>query len=402
VKQVVQSDDLTVLNLECAVSKRGTAENKTFTFRANPAVLPGLRHAGIEAVTLGNNHAMDYSYDGLIKTREYIHDAGFKFAGTGRTLGEASEPCYLDTLSGRFAMMAACSTFHPEAMAGEQTRRMVGRPGLNGIRYQTVCQVTDEDLEKVRELAAKTGINAKDDITRKEGYLPPIPEGKAMLGTLQFEAAEKAATRTYLNGQDMKRIEQSIHEARFMADYVVISMHSHEISGTSKEQPAEFFVDFAHRCIDEGADAVVGHGPHLLRPIEIYKGCPIFYSLGDFIIQLETIARAPAGMFENQKMTGNEGLDAMFNDRSGGGKHGLYYERKMFEAVVPYWEVENGKLTKLVLMPIEEHFGSKRSVGGWPRPKSDCGILERLAEMSSPYGTKIHIVDSLGIVELGE
>lgn len=75
-------------------------------------------------------------------------------------------------------------------------------------------------------------------------------------------------------------------------------------------------MEFAHRCIDAGAHAVVGTGPHMLRPIEIYKGCPIFYSLGDFIIQLETVKKAPVGFFEKQGMTGSEGLDEMFEKRS--------------------------------------------------------------------------------------
>ena len=68
--------------------------------------------------------------------------------------------------------------------------------------------------------------------------------------------------------------------------------------------------------------------------------------------------------------------------------------------MIPYWEAENGKLTKLVLMPIELNFDQTRSMGGWPRPKYDQGILERLAKMSEPYGTKIEIENGLGIVRL--
>ena len=89
---------------------------------------------------------------------------------------------------------------------------------------------------------------------------------------------------------------------------MIVSIHSHECAGAVKSEPAEFCVEFAHRCIDAGAHAIVGTGPHMLRPIEIYKGCPIFYSLGDFIIQLETVKKAPVGFFEKQGMTGSEGL----------------------------------------------------------------------------------------------
>ncbi len=185
-----------------------------------------------------------------------------------------------------------------------------------------------------------------------------------------------------------------------MADRVIVSIHSHELRTVCKEEPAWFLEEFAHRCIDAGAHAVIGTGPHLLRPVEIYRGRPIFYSIGDFVIQLETIQRAPSEMFEKQRLDGNETLDRLFEERSGGGKRGLYYNRLMFEAVVPYWETEDGELTKLTLLPVELGFGLPRSRGGWPAPRRDAGILERLAEMSAPYGTRIEIEDGLGVVRL--
>lgn len=395
--------DFRFFNLETTIHNFetfGAAQSGGSWFCSPPEVLEDAKQFGFNVLTPANNHAMDYSHQGLMKTLDYIHAAGIPMSGTGRSLAEAAAPCYLDTMAGRFALISACSSFHPDAMAGEQTRTMPGRPGLNGIRYEEAYQLPQEQIDQVLAIAAATGMNAADDITRREGYLPPIPPGRATLGPLQFEAAPKAGVTTTVNEKDMARVEQSIREALFMADYVAVSMHSHQISGLTKEQPAQFYEEFAHRCIDAGAHAVIGHGPHLLRPIEIYKGCPIFYSLGDFIIQLETIGKAPAGMFEKQGMTGNEGLDEMFDARSGGGKRGLYYEKVMFEAVVPYWETEDGVLTKLVLMPIELHFDEKRSTGGWPSPCYDQGILERLAEMSKPYGTTITIKDGLGIVSL--
>ena len=97
---------------------------------------------------------------------------------------------------------------------------------------------------------------------------------------------------------------------------------------------------------------------------------------------------------------GNEGLDAMFTNRSDGGKKGLYYQKIMFESVVPYWEAEDGKLTKLQLLPVELGFGQPRSHGGLPHPEPDGGILERLAAMSAPWGTKITVEKGIGTVTL--
>lgn len=90
----------------------------------------------------------------------------------------------------------------------------------------------------------------------------------------------------------MPRVARAIYEAKLQANYIMISVHSHQISGDAEECPAEFLKDFVHTCIDLGAHAIIGHGPHLLRPIEIYKDCPIFYSLGDFILQLYNVGAA--------------------------------------------------------------------------------------------------------------
>lgn len=81
--------------------------------------------------------------------------------------------------------------------------------------------------------------------------------------------------------------------------------------------------------------------------------------------------KAPVGFFEKQGMTGSEGLDEMFEKRSDHGRKGLYYSRVMFEAIVPYWEAEDGKLRKLKLLPVELGFGkSARSAAGPPRTRT--------------------------------
>jgi len=395
--------DFRFYNLETTIHNFetfGAAQSGGSWFCSQPEVLEDMKEFGFNILTTANNHAMDYSYKGLEKTLEYIRKSGTPFAGTGMNLAEASAPTYLDTPAGRFALIAGCTTFHPDAPAGEQTRTMQGRPGLNTIRHSVTYQLPREQLEQLQSIAGQVAINGEDDILRREGYLPPLPEGRVRFGTLDFQEADKPGKVTRINEADMRRTELAIQEARFMADYIVVSIHSHELRCTDKAEPAQFMEEFAHRCIDAGAHAVIGTGPHLLRPVEIYKGCPIFYCLGDFVIQLETIQRAPSEMFEKQKMNGNETLDKMFLDRSDGGKRGLYYDRVMFEAIVPYWEVEDGVLTKLVLMPVELGFGRPRSQGGWPEPNYDSGILERLAEMSKPYGTEIDIVDGLGYVRL--
>lgn len=403
-RDFINQGDFRFVNMETTIHNHetyGAAVSGGTWFCSPPGVLEDAKEFGFNILSTANNHAMDYSHTGLELTLRYVEEAGFPNAGVGRTLADAAAPVYLDTMEGRIALIGACSTFSPECMAGEQTRTVPGRPGLNGIRVNTTYQLPQEDLDQLKRIAASIGINGSRDIIRKEGYLPPLPNDKAEFGTLVFEAGEQPAKITKVNPVDMARVEASIREALYFADYVIVSMHSHQIKYLDKTEPDYFYEEFAHKCIDAGAHAVVGHGPHLLRPIEIYKGCPIFYSLGDFIIQLENIRKAPADMYEGQKLDGNARMDVLFDTRNGHGTKGLCYQKVMFEAVIPYWEVEDGKLSKLILMPIELNFDKPRSMNGWPRPKYDDGIIERLAKMSEPYGTKIEIDENgYGVVKL--
>ena len=200
----------------------------------------------------------------------------------------------------------------------------------------------------------------------------------------------------------MARLERAIYEAKAQADYILVSIHSHEVGGSTKETPADFLVEFAHRAIDMGAHAVIGHGPHLLRPLEIYKSRPIFYSLGDFMLHNESVTFAPEDMYEKYGLTSDDPLADIYRKRSRNYTVGLLTDRRMMESVIPYFEMENGELKRLELMPIELGFGEPRYRLGNPKFCPDRGIIERYANMSLQYGTKISIDErGIGVVEIG-
>lgn len=403
VRDFIMQGDFRFGNLETTVHNYescGGAQSGGSWLCSPPGVLEDLRKFGMNILSTANNHALDYSYGGLEKTMEYIKKAGFPFAGTGRNLADASRPVYLDTASGRYALIACTMSFNPENMAGKQTGNVIGRPGVNGIRVNKKYHLPMEEMVHLRRIAEALGINTADSIIREEGYLPQLKETEQPFGKLMFEAAEKAEIISTVNEEDMKRVADAVAEARFMADYVIVATHTHELYGKSKETVDPVSIEFSHKCIEAGADAVISTGPHLLRPVEIYQGKPIFHCLGDFIIQLETVFRAPDGFFAKQKLDPETRLDILFNTRSNYGKRGLCYDRVMFEAVIPYWEVENGELRKLVFMPIEEMFALPRSRGGWPQKNTTANIIERFAEMSKPFGVDIKIENGLGVVKL--
>lgn len=358
---------------------------------ASPETLNDVEKFGFNCLSFANNHTMDYSYGGLEATLRYVKAKGFVNAGVGMNMEEASAPAYIDCPSGRVALISAVSTFNPAAMAGEQSRSLSGRPGVNGIRYNTVYRVTEDQMEALKLVAEATGINGYADIVRSEGYRPETPQGKFEFGDIMFEVSDCPGKDSSVNETDMARIERAIYEAQLQSDYIVISIHSHEIRHIAKTEPDYFFEKFARRCIDSGAHAVIGHGPHLLRPIEIYKGCPIFYSLGDFVLQNENIQKGPAEFFADYKLPSDCTMHELFKTRSANFTRGLQARQEMWETVIPYWEMEDGKLKKLTLLAVELGFGLPRSRSGWPVPAKDSSILERLAEMSRYYGTAMKI-----------
>jgi poly-gamma-glutamate capsule biosynthesis protein CapA/YwtB (metallophosphatase superfamily) len=198
-------------------------------------------------------------------------------------LAEASAPKYLECPSGRVALISVTSTFHDCWAAGDQRPDLKGRPGVNPLRYETTHVVTEEMLDQLRKITEVVDINSENKLAVKEGFLTESGNDTLKFGQYEIATGSKPGTSTKAIKSDLERIEKSIKEALRQADYVLVSIHSHEMQGENKDKPAEFLTTIAKECIDIGAHAIIGHGPHILRGIEIYKNRPIFYSLGDFI-----------------------------------------------------------------------------------------------------------------------
>ena len=99
--------DLTMVNLETAITSGGVPQNKEFTFRAPPVALTALRDAGIDVATMANNHGADYGAAGLRDSLRAIKRSGFPVIGIGRDAPHAFAP-YTTTLNGvKVAIIAA-------------------------------------------------------------------------------------------------------------------------------------------------------------------------------------------------------------------------------------------------------------------------------------------------------
>ena len=390
----IKQGDARFFNLETTINYEGECNSSQLSggtyIRTNPEVLEDIKNFGFNMTSFNNNHAMDFSVGGFLKTLEYVNKSGFVHSGAGYNLAEASAPKYLETNAGRVALIAVNTNFSPDMLAGEQTPRVPGRPGINGLRLDSYVELPKEDLEVIKRIAKETNINASKEITRAEGYYPELVDNEAEFGEMKFVEGEKSRFVRHVNKKDMARVEKAIYEAQLQADYIIVSVHSHQLTGDKKENPSDFLEEFAHACIDMGAHAIVGHGPHLLRPIEVYKGCPIFYSLGDFVLQLYNIELAPEEFFEKYGLSAaTSTVHELLKKRSKDFTVGLMTDKRMFQAVIPLWETKNNKLVSLKLMPVEAAMEGNKSEIGLPRRSDGYEICEYLNKMCEPYGTRV-------------
>jgi poly-gamma-glutamate synthesis protein (capsule biosynthesis protein) len=107
VAPVLSSADLAIVNLETAITERGTPAVKNFTFRAPARALTALAGAGVDVATMANNHGFDYGPDGLTDSLAASAATGFPVIGIGRNAAQAYAP-YRATVHGqRIAVIAA-------------------------------------------------------------------------------------------------------------------------------------------------------------------------------------------------------------------------------------------------------------------------------------------------------
>jgi len=163
-------------------------------------------------------------------------------------------------------------------------------------------------------------------------------------------------------------------------------------------------VTFARAMIDAGADVFVGHGPHVLRGVEIYKGKPILYSVGDFIFQNETLLRLPSENYETYDLGPDSQVSDFNSRRYRDDTTGFPADPLIWEAVIAVPTFQGGTLVDLVLQPISLGFGKPASQRGRPMladPALGKKIIDDVIRLSEPFGTTIEYRDGVGRLVLG-
>jgi poly-gamma-glutamate capsule biosynthesis protein CapA/YwtB (metallophosphatase superfamily) len=220
--------DVAMVNLECPVTVHGAKVSKPFNFRMSPRYLRVLSDAGIDIVSLANNHIYDYGKEGLFDTISYLDSVAIRHVGAGRDGEEAYRPVVC-TLRGHTVAFLAYYGGGEAPGAGRNS---------SGVARRELGRI----------------VNAITSVRRDSG-----------------------------------------------ATYVVVNLHW----GTEKaEKPDASQRAFARALIDAGADAVIGHHPHVLQGIELYRSGVIVYSLGNFVFGGNSRSTYDTGLMEIRLGTG--------------------------------------------------------------------------------------------------
>jgi poly-gamma-glutamate synthesis protein (capsule biosynthesis protein) len=377
----------------------------------DPRYLKDLAWMGMDVVTTATNHAFDYGEEGFLTTLRHCAEAGLLQAGGGRHLDQSRAPVYLDTRGGRIAVMATTSTFSEESRSGPGRADFRGKAGVSTLRHEVTHHVPAEFLDSLKLAKRELGYEAREQSMRRQRGLPPADAGAPHVQFLggRFQSGNAFGVTTRCNEEDLESIGRWMRGAKKQADWLIFAMHCHE-SGRSEEwygqtsmEPPDFQIEFAHFTIDNGADAFVSHGTHYLRGIEVYKGKPIFYSLGNFIFQNETVQWVPHAAYEGFGLGAGDTPGDWGWGRSDGGKHGHAGNPVFYRSAVPECRYEGGALREIRLHPVDLGFG--RPIGQRGRPLMAEGevaqeVLAWLQRVSAPYGTEIEIQGDKGVIRV--
>lgn len=323
--------DVAFTNFEAAVydpGKGGTVRDGRFA--SPPESMEALRSFGFNLLSLANNHAFDVKAPGIVNTLETAEKLDVAHAGIGRDDASANEAVVVDTPKGKVAFIAFASGQVGAARATES------QPGVSELRIS--------------------------------GETP--------------------------NAEDAERILGSVRRAKQTAQIVIVSHHNHYYPDVERPAdfmqfllselpgrlaPAPWLEPWARQLVDAGADVVAMHGPPFLHGLEVYKGKPIFYSLGNFIFQVppESIHLEEPIMWES--------LVAYVD-----------FERDVLK-VIRFQPVAMNKIGRGVPNPHDQFdVNEYHRTRGLPKPATGAQarfLLQRFAQFSKVFGTDISIND---------
>ncbi|MBI4331679.1 MAG: CapA family protein [Chloroflexi bacterium] len=259
VHQKIKEADISFCHLERVFSTRGCLQYRdhpTWNARVDPGNVESLVFAGFNVVSHAGNNCFDFGPDALIDSVDVIRKNGMQVIGAGKDIAEARAPAVVERKGIKAGFLAYNSVLPAEYEARE------GKPGCAPLRVSTYFEA--------------------------QGYQPGTPP---KIITIPRE-------------DDVLAMEEDIRKLRSQVDVVVVSIHwgRDRIPGIfAMYQPT-----IGRRAIESGADLIIGHHGRIMRGIEIYKGRPIFYCLGNFAQEIARSVKRPPGKARDEGVPSSE------------------------------------------------------------------------------------------------
>lgn len=413
---ILKRGDVVVGNYECTAIDFNRYDGypealSGFSWLLSDADAPAdLASIGFNMLSRANNHALDWGAAGLKMTDALLDDAGIAHAGTGSSLAAARAPAFVDTAKARVSLISYATTFEANAPAADGLGMVPPRPGLSPLRTTPHRLVSPQDFAVLKRLNEQEAF--------QDHYLLRTLHGEhsVHLGmALHYRVDPNAAPGTVRIHYECDKLDQAdilrnLRQAKQSSDFAIVAQHTHEPDNQCIEVP-NYLPTLARSLVDSGADMLCGHGPHQIRGIELYKGKPLLYSLGNFCFMDNSMKLMPADKWESREWLAAEafvGPKGITNPRLTTAAEflewkrvvGIFSEPVWFESVVAECHFKaDGTLREMLLHPIELGFEGRDAERGIPRlaldtPENDAQarrILERLRELSAAFGTVIEI-----------
>lgn len=270
---------------------------------SDPGVAPGMKRNGFDIVSFASNHALDYGRVHFLNTIDYLRQAGLEVIGVGENEEDARRYSVIRRGDTKIAFLGYCTILPQDYWAQES------RPGMNPARGHTYYEQIEHDQ-------------------------PGTP----------------CRIHTWANKEDKAKMLEDIKKAKAEADIVVLSMHW-GIHFTEAEV-AEYQVEYAHDAIDAGVDLVLGHHAHILKPIEVYKGKVIFYSLGNFAMEdPNNMARDKATLRQDMRTSKKHQEMANIRKGFGTGDKKKTFPEDCYYTMIAKIQIKDKKIDRVSYLP---------------------------------------------------
>ena len=258
VAATLRKADVVFGNLEgCLYDSEEDLPYKRGFYHVGSAPAPALQAGGFHALGCANN--VTFGAEAIVSTISRLDEMELGHTGAGIDRASARRPVVLQRNGVTFGFLQYTSVFWPLGHEATETSA-----GVAAVKAHTAYQ--------------------------PNGRIAEMPGGPPTV-------------ITWPDPDYLKSFQDDIRALRNRVDVEVVSMHW-GISGS--DETAQYQTALGHAAIDAGADLVMGHGPHVLQGVEIYRAKPVFYRLGNFAFGWEVMAPEWVGLMARIEIEGTQ------------------------------------------------------------------------------------------------